>query len=497
MFLLGATGFIGQRVVREALAAGWQVKALVRSQTAAKELAALGVIPVIGDASDSSSWSSAVRDAQVVIDLVQPKIPSKVTLAAIQQLAAERLSITQQMLDVLQHLPSDQRPLLISVSGTDDLQPDADSRIGPFSKLKSHLQGFGHIGIPVRQLVKRSGVAAVFVYLASVYGPGKTFADVIAPKIAAGRWKVIGGGSNRMPLIHVDDAARALVHVAGLKRASTLGRTFVVAHAAALTARQFFDDTAAVIGASKPGQAPVWLASLIAGKILVETMTRDLVVDSSNLTASGFHFKYPTHREGVIATLRDLGYKSSVQQRPIPRKNVPFWLISIATFGLLAAENLLHFKWSIPNMLTLSKGLPLLDMRFTYTPDDTYRLFEMLGLEGRQTYLQLIWSVDILIPLLSMVFLWAALSRGVFRKWRGFALAGGVFDYMENIAITSLLLFYPDRTDGLAYVAATLTSLKFLAYAFASGLAIAGYGRTLWGRKPSSQPGPICEASSR
>jgi nucleoside-diphosphate-sugar epimerase len=497
MFLLGATGFIGQRVVREALAAGWQVKALVRSQAAAKELAALGAIPVIGDASDSSSWSSAVQETQVVVDLVQPKIPGKVTLAAIQQLAAERLSITQQMLDVLQHLPSDQRPLLISVSGTDDLQPDVDSRIGPFSKLKSHLQGFGHIGIPVRQLVERSGVDAVFVYLASVYGPGKTFADVIAPKIAAGRWKVIGGGGNRMPLIHVDDAARALVHVAGLKRSSTHGRTFVVAHEAALTARQFFDDTASVIGAPKPGRAPGWLASLVAGKILVETMTRDLVVDSSNLTASGFSFKYPTHREGVIATLRNLGYTSPLPQRPAARKQLPFWLISIATFSLLAAENLLHFKWSIPNMMTLSKGLPLLDMRFTYTPDDAYRLFDMLGLEGRQTYLQLLWSVDILIPLLSMVFLWAALSRGAFSKWRGLALVGGVFDYMENIAVASLLLLYPDRADGLVTVAATLTSLKFLGYAFATALAIVGYARKLWGRKPSSQPGPICEASSR
>jgi uncharacterized protein YbjT (DUF2867 family) len=40
MFVLG----VGKSVVREALERGWQVKALVRSQEAAREISALGAV---------------------------------------------------------------------------------------------------------------------------------------------------------------------------------------------------------------------------------------------------------------------------------------------------------------------------------------------------------------------------------------------------------------------------------------------------------------------
>jgi len=42
MFILGAGGFVGRRLVDEALAANWKVKALVRSAENARQIAAKG-----------------------------------------------------------------------------------------------------------------------------------------------------------------------------------------------------------------------------------------------------------------------------------------------------------------------------------------------------------------------------------------------------------------------------------------------------------------------
>lgn len=490
MLVLGATGFIGQQVVREAVNAGWHVSAIARSAEGAAKLSANGASPVLGKIEDTSSWSAALSEVQVVIDLVQPKLPPKLTLAAIQTVAEQRLQITQRVLDALAALPASRRPLLISVSGTDDLQPDEHRRIGADSPLKQNPAGFSHIGIPVRRRIERSGLDAVFAYFGSVYGPGKTFTETILPRIVNGKWKTIGKGDNHLPFIHVDDAARALVHLAGLEHNKLIGRNFVLADETPVPSRDFFDHTAMLAGARKPGTAPRWLASLIAGSIMVETLTRDLIADVSAIKETGFRFKYPSFREGLAATLRDLGYepaKSETKSEGRPPRRLPFWAISVVTFGTLIAENTLHFKWSVPSMLARSNGLPLLDMRFNYAPEDAHRLFDALGADGRTAYLELLWSVDILIPLLAMTFLWAALSRGAFQQWRRLALVGGCADYLENIAITILLLNYPARMETIAYVAATFTLIKHLGYVSATGLAAAGFVRTLL---PGKRPAP-------
>ena len=47
MFVLGGTGFIGHEVVIQAVQAGWQVKALVRSEDRASQLRQIGAHPVL------------------------------------------------------------------------------------------------------------------------------------------------------------------------------------------------------------------------------------------------------------------------------------------------------------------------------------------------------------------------------------------------------------------------------------------------------------------
>jgi NAD dependent epimerase/dehydratase family enzyme len=448
----------------------------------------MGATPIVGDAESPEAWIAEATSSRVMIDLIQPEIPRRVTSAAIQKVSAQRLTFTRKLTAALQQLSPAERPLLLSISGTDDLEPSAIRHIDGSSELRRTPVGFAHIGIPVRKWIENAGIHAAFVYLGTVYGPGKSFATTVFPRIAKGTWRVFGRGDNHIPLIHVEDAARGLVHLANRDASLTQQRSFVLAEPSVATAKEFFTHAAKLLGARVPGNIGTGVASLIAGRVLVETMTRDLIADGSDLIRTGFRFKYSSYLDGLPPTLEALGYRIVPENVVSTRKSrISLWLLFFATIGVLLAENLLNFRLSVPYMSALSGGLPLLDMRIWYSSDEAYRLFEAFGAAGRDAYQHLFLTVDILIPFMVSLFLWSAMSQGALRRFRALALAGGAFDYLENGVILVLLANYPQRLDQLVTLAALFTLLKQSFYALGLGLSITGLILSWFAKRPRAQ----------
>jgi nucleoside-diphosphate-sugar epimerase len=307
LFVLGGAGFIGREVVSEALAAGQRVKALVRTADGATRLREAGAEPVMGDARQPETWIGAVQGASTIIELLQPQLPRRLSRSAVRAVARKRQSLTQSILEGVRTLPGEQ-PVYFSISGADDLQPDERGALSHHSGLRVQPYGFGRIGIPVRKLVEASGHAATYVYLGNlVYGPGKIFADQYVAGLAAGRARIVGRGANRLPLTHVTDAARALVHLSQLPRSELVGRTYIAMDGSDATQRQLLEYTAACMGVKRPSAVPEWLGAVVAGRVAVETITLDAHADPSALLATGFTYRYPSYREGVPATLARLG----------------------------------------------------------------------------------------------------------------------------------------------------------------------------------------------
>ena len=69
LLLTGGTGFIGSRVLDQLLAAGHTVTALVRTEEAAKKLAAKGAKPLIGDLTTLDVIKRAAADSDGVVHL--------------------------------------------------------------------------------------------------------------------------------------------------------------------------------------------------------------------------------------------------------------------------------------------------------------------------------------------------------------------------------------------------------------------------------------------
>ncbi len=310
LFILGATGFIGRATVASAIEAGWRVTALARSDEGAARLRAAGARPVLGDVARPDAWIDEARGATALIDLVQPKLPTRMSRSAIAKVSRERQAGTAGILTALRGLPAAERPLLFSISGIDDLHADGRGVVDHRSPLRDGPRGFGRIGIPVRRLIEQSGLdtAYLYLYLGFVYGPGKVFAAQYVDGLRAGKAPVVGRGDNYLPLTHVEDAARAIVHLAGQPRAALVGRNVVITDGADPTQRALLDYTAGLMGVKRASRAPAPLVALVAGRVTVEVITRDVHAVPAALLATGFAFRYPSYREGVPATLTTLGH---------------------------------------------------------------------------------------------------------------------------------------------------------------------------------------------
>lgn len=108
IFILGATGFVGAATVQAALEMGLSVGARARTEAQTQQLRRRGV---------QVTTPPHIPATKVVIDLIQPKPPARLSEAALAQAARYRRDITRTL------LPSLPRgALFFLVSGTDDFE---------------------------------------------------------------------------------------------------------------------------------------------------------------------------------------------------------------------------------------------------------------------------------------------------------------------------------------------------------------------------------------
>jgi hypothetical protein len=149
----------------------------------------------------------------------------------------------------------------------------------------------------------------------------------------------------------------------------------------------------------------------------------------------------------------------------------------LTILGLLAAAGLLMFimngtglPFSTPTIEEHSGGVPILDMRLSYTPEEAYHLFTALGAAGRQADRTLHLVPDILFPICyallfafaSAWFLVRLLPLDHPLQWLSLTpLISGLADILENLSLVISSLAYPSRIDWLVQVASLLTKIKF------------------------------------
>jgi hypothetical protein len=168
-------------------------------------------------------------------------------------------------------------------------------------------------------------------------------------------------------------------------------------------------------------------------------------------------------------------------------------LFALAVFLLFSALVLPRQSASAPQGSD-AVGSP--DLSLYYSPGDLYRMAEAYGEEGRARYIQARFTFDLVWPLVYTLFLVTAISWLFARAfppdsgWQRANLApllAALFDLLENVSTSLVMLRYPDPTpvvDGLASVF-TLLKWGFVAGSFV--LLVGGVGVALWRWKGARQ----------
>lgn len=205
VFVTGATGFIGKRLVPALLDSGAKVTALLRSRHGARALEAMGVHVVTGALADRGALETALRGQDVLFHLAYDmRAPAADNLEAFDALkqAAEAASVGR-----IIHISS-----IVVYDGwpQDDLTEDSLlSRTGgtPYSRAKMAME----------QALIQGNCPVAILQPTLVYGPGSMlWTDRLADWMAAGS-VVLPEPEGQCNAVFVDDLVQAMLRAAVLQ----------------------------------------------------------------------------------------------------------------------------------------------------------------------------------------------------------------------------------------------------------------------------------------
>lgn len=169
-------------------------------------------------------------------------------------------------------------------------------------------------------------------------------------------------------------------------------------------------------------------------------------------------------------------------------------LASFTAFATLAA--LINGRpFGTAHLEAITGGAGILDMAFTYTPEQAYAMLAALGEAGRAFYLTSIVPLDLVFPAAYTVF-YAVTISWLLSRWlqaespwmrsNVVPLVAGAADYCENAGVIAMLLAYPAELYGVATFTAVMSPVKFTFIALSMLLvlgALAGWAANILRRR--------------
>ena len=148
----------------------------------------------------------------------------------------------------------------------------------------------------------------------------------------------------------------------------------------------------------------------------------------------------------------------------------PGWVTLTATLVFVVFMILvLPYMASLSEAQTGSQESP--DTSFFYTDEDLYRMAQEYGEAGRQAYVRVRWSFDVIWPLVYCIFLATGISWLTRRampsgsKWQRanlVPLLAAFFDFLENLFASVVMSRYPNPTIILAALTPWMTVIKWI-----------------------------------
>lgn len=304
VFVAGASGAIGRKLVPQLLAAGHEVTGMTRREENAEAIRAVGARAVVCDVFDAAALESAVVEAapEVVIHeltALPPRLDPKAKddpLAPTNRLRSEgtRNLIAAAKAAGARRLIAESVAFFYAPEGdwvkSEDAPAFADAP-GPFGTAGKALAELE------RQVTGTEGLEGVVLRYGWLYGPG-TYYDRDGSQTEdfhKRRMPVVGKGTGTFSFIQVEDAASATV--AAVERGESGVYNVVDDEPAPMS--EWVPVFAAAVGAKKPRRVPVWLARLVAGSAVVGMATGQRGASNDKAKRElDWQPRYPSWRQG-------------------------------------------------------------------------------------------------------------------------------------------------------------------------------------------------------
>ncbi len=272
VLVTGAAGFLGSHVAELAMDRGDSVRVFVRPDEDVARLAEGGAEVVRGDLTDPGSIEAAVDGVQCVLHSAARMGPwgSGAEHEAVNVRGTESLleAALAAGIERFVHVSSIDVHGLVVGRGVDETAPYSNER-DPYSRSKIAGEQV------VQRLIREKGAPATIVRPGLLYGPrdSNSFAR-FARLVEQGKMVIIGSGSNRLPLIYVEDVARGVLLAADAPGA--VGRAYLLVNDEPVTQRDYFDAIARELGVPAPKRHVPYRAAitLAAASELVGHLTR-------------------------------------------------------------------------------------------------------------------------------------------------------------------------------------------------------------------------------
>ena len=316
VFVAGATGALGGRLVPILVASGHDVVGMTRSPVKAKGLRDIGAEPVVADGLDRKAVIDAVKRAEPEVVIHQMTalgslenfkhfdqefaVTNRLRTTGLDYLleAARIVGARRLIAQSYGGWPHERTggPVKTEEDPYDPTPPKEMTRsLEAIRYLESAVTGDDHV----------EGVALRY---GGFYGPGTLdgAGGSMVEMVRKRKLPIIGNGEGIWSFVHTDDAATATM----LAMDRGAPGIYNVADDEPAPAKEWLPEMAAAVGAKPPRHVPTWVGRLAAGEVGVSMFTKIRGISNEKAKRElGWRLIYPSWRQGFRAWLgqRDLG----------------------------------------------------------------------------------------------------------------------------------------------------------------------------------------------
>jgi len=305
VFVTGATGCLGEGIVKKLKGRGYDVVGLVRTADSARLLEALGCKVVIGDITQPGLWQQEASTAEGIIHAAWVRPGRRLGMKWVHTAAAADVIAIHKLIEAAKK--GNRCRALIYTSAVAAYGSHGDAWIDESTASIPGAIGQAHFSS--EQFVMnayRDGVPAFCFRPGTFYGSTGSFAKFFLAEAQKGKLSYVGPGDNYMSFIHIHDVAEA--YVLALE-CPPVGQVLSIVDDEPIRMREMSELVLKTWGGGKVSSAPVWLVALFAGRPLAELLSGSYRVKNNKVKLLlGWKPSYPTVRQGlkdVIAEFRN------------------------------------------------------------------------------------------------------------------------------------------------------------------------------------------------